>query len=75
MKCAMCGKVLGENEVFFEEMGTEYAGLPLCKKCYSRHLEKLLYVIGSYLRNRIISDIGNYDSKLNYKLKYYSRNN
>ena len=45
MKCAMCGKVLGENEVFFGEMGTEYASLPLCKKCYLKHLRKLLYML------------------------------
>ena len=58
MKCAMCGKVLGENEVFFGEMGTEYAGLPLCKKCYQKHLAKILYML-HYEKSDISSDNDN----------------
>ena len=74
MKCAMCGKVLGENEIFFGEEGTEYAGLPLCKKCYFKHLKRLLYIMWSYLKNEAINYVENYDSVLNYKFKYYSKN-
>lgn len=69
MKCAMCGKFLGENEVFFGPLGSEHEGRPLCRKCYLILLQKLLYILNFY-RHRENEIESNY-----YKLYYSSLEN